>query len=211
MNKIKIAIFLSLLLLFVGCTAEDPGYSVVVDTDTDPITIDPTTSAITVISDAEYRIHEGNSFFVMEFANLANNNVRDLQITTPNTTEWTHFTFEFETEVEYQWFFYENVTINVAGANHPEYGHNRTNAHAATLVVNFIDNINVGAANADTAVAGATVIAQGISGSNKDGGSAAHELEIILAQNEDYSLRYVANAAGYVNYHLDWYEHQSDD
>ncbi|GAG91798.1 unnamed protein product, partial [marine sediment metagenome] len=70
-----------------------------------------------------------------------------------------------------------------------------------------ITNTNVANANADTAVAGATVIAEGIAGLGKKvGGQTGAGHEWMLARNEDYCLRFRATVAGFISYHLDWYE-----
>lgn len=212
-KKLTLIILASLILLavFTGCTAEEPGYGILVDTDLDPIVIDGNTSTIVIIPFPHHQIHEGNSFDIQEVVDLPNGNVRDLQITTPNTTQWTHLTFIFYTESEVEWYLYEDVNIILAGANHVVENANRNSLNAPTLLVNYIDNANVGAANADTAVIAALMLYHGISGAGKDAGDfVEHTHEIILRQNEDYTLRFIANVAGYVSYHLDWYERAND-
>ena len=62
------------------------------------------------------------------------------------------------------------------------------------------------AANADTDVTGATLIQTGISGSGKDDGGAERENELILKQNTIYCMRAVASSAGFINFHMGWYE-----
>jgi hypothetical protein len=66
---------------------------------------------------------------------------------------------------------------------------------------------NLAAANADTAVGGAVLISSGISGAGKDAGGASRQNELIMKQNTLYCLRAEANAAGYINFNMQWYEH----
>ena len=61
---------------------------------------------------------------------------------------------------------------------------------------------------ADTAVAGATIIAHGIAGSKGDAGFSERTSELMMKNDTIYCLRAVANAAGYVNFHMTWYEHE---
>jgi hypothetical protein len=117
-------------------------------------------------------------------------------------------TIEFDTESETDWYFYEDVTINVAGTEVTPVNHNRNSTNTSGLTVKVITNTTTANANADTAVAAATTLMHGIAGAGKKvGGQGGARNEFILKQNEDYSLRFIATAAGYVSFHLDWYEH----
>jgi len=48
----------------------------------------------------------------------------------------------------------------------------------------------------------------GISGAGREGGIEVRANEIILDQNVLYCLRATATAAGYVNFSMQWYEHE---
>ncbi len=209
MKKLILFILAALLIMpwLTGCTQDDPGYSFLVDFDGDVAIVDGATGAMVAIESGHHQIHNGSTFTYVDVVDLGVNNVRDIQITTPNTTEWAHFTFMISTESETDWYFYENVTINVAGAGIVEQNANRNSGHVATTMMAVIDNANVANANADTAVAGATEIYHGVSGAGKDAGMHDHGHELILDQNQDYTLRFIASAAGNVSYHIDWYEH----
>lgn len=173
--------------------------------------MDVTTHALVSIIQEHHEIHQGNDFSCVDNVDLAINNVRDIQITTPDTTKWAHFTIGISVESETEWFFYRNVTINTPGSTTTCNNSNHNSGNTQGLVINYIDNTSVANANSDTAVAGATTIYHGIMGAGKDSGEHDHGHEVILKQNEDYSLRFIANAAGYINYHLDWYEHTDKD
>ena len=201
-------VLLLLLSLFTGCTADMPGYGIAVDPDGNVLTVDENTRAVATIEYPHHEIHEGNHFHYSEVEDLPVNNVLDIQITTPNTTEWAHMTVEFEVESETEWWVYENVTINVAGAAITEINDNRNSAHANTTELAIITNINIANANADTAIVGATLLFHGIAGAGKKiGGQGSSRQELILKQDEDYTLRFEATVAGYIAPLIRWYEH----
>ncbi len=200
MKRIMLLGLLSIMLLVVGCSSDEAVY---ITTDG----MDKTSQALTTISLAEHEIHDGDAYGVKSVVDLGNGAVRDIQITTPNTTVWAHMIISFETESETEWYLYEDVNIIAPGTDESPYNANRNSTNTTTLAANYIDNANIGAANADTAVAAATALFSGISGAGKDSGDFDHQHELVLKQNEDYSLRFVATTAGYVNYHLDWYEY----
>jgi len=156
---------------------------------------------------AHHEAHSGTHYNITDYVDLAINNVRDIQITTPNTTKWDHFIFLLNTESETEWCIYEGVTINTPGTDVTAFNNDRNSANTSGLVIKEIDNRNVANANSDTDVSGATCIKVGITGSGKDAGVRLRSSEIILKQNTDYSIRFIANSAGFVNYDFEWYEH----
>ena len=204
------------LLALTGCTtAEEPGYNtivgnpevMVVDSDGDIIGIDSATRVLAIIPYEYHEIHSGSSFSEVDTVELPNAAVRDIQITTPDTTRWSHFFFTFSVESETQWFLYEGVNIIATDAVVIPINSDRNSLNPASLVLGFSDAAGVAAANAKTAVAASLEAYHGIAGAGKDAGDYDHTHELILRQNTNYSIRFIANAAGYVNYHLDWYEH----
>jgi hypothetical protein len=173
--------------------------------------LDAATSSIQTIDYAHHERHAGSAFFISDVVDLSINNVYDLQITTPNTTKWAHFTFWYNNESETELYLYENVTIANAGTGITPLNSDRNSATASTVVVKGISNASVADANTDTATVGATVLLDIITGAgSRHTGEAEHANEFILKQNEDYSLRFIANAAGYISFHLDWYEHTNN-
>lgn len=170
--------------------------------------IDATTHTLTDISYEHHEIHGGTHFLLCSYVDLAINNVYDIQITTPNTTTWGHFTFEIEPESATLLEVYENVTISTAGTPENVRNNNRNSATTSVLTINGILNTSTANANSDTAISGATLIENGKIGSGaKSGGSSSRDKELILKQNEDYTIRFTATAAGYVNYCFSWYQH----
>lgn len=177
--------------------------------DSARVRIDPATSSLQVVDYDHHEIHSGSHFEIVGNVNLSVNNVLDIQITTPNTDKWAHLSTVLSVESETNIYIYENVTINTAGTSVTPLNNNRNSVNTSGLTFATITNTSVANANADTAVAGATQLANLIIGAGKDAGSDSRGREIILKQNEDYSIRFIANSAGYVNYNLQWYEHTS--
>lgn len=169
--------------------------------------IDASTEVLESILYEHHEIHSGSNYEVTNVVDLAINNVRDIRITTPNTTEYGHFIFRLMCESETEYYLYEGVTIVTAGTSITPLNNNRNSVSTSSMTVDYIDNTSVANANADTTVAGSTTIKHGIIGAGKDGGEDAHDRETILKANTVYCLRMIANAAGYVNYDLSWYEH----
>lgn len=175
-----------------------------------PNTVDLSTDATIVISAPHYEIHNGDHYELKDIVDLAISNVRDIQITTPDTAKWAHLTFEFDSENECEWYLYRNVNIILAGSAANVQNSHGNSAKTSGLVVKHINNTSVANANDDTAVAGATIVLHGRIGSGQRSGGHSHDVERILKQGEDYTLRFIATAAGFVDYHFTWYEHTND-
>lgn len=174
----------------------------------DKIRIDGATNCLNFIDYEQHKIHSGNHFVVRFWVDIPINNVYDIQITTPNTTKWIHGKFWFECESETQFWVYEGVTINTPGTTITPGNRNRNSGTSSGLTVAGIANTSIVNADADTdTTGGAIVLANGIIGSGKDSSVAESGQKVILKQNEDYTVRFQANTAGYVNYQFDNYEH----
>lgn len=169
---------------------------------------DAASDILEVIDHQFSEVHDGESYEYSEVKDQTVNHVYDIQITTPNTTKWAHFAFEFDTESETDWYFYENVNIILAGTAVTLLNHERNSTNSSGLTVKVITNTTTGNANADTAVAAATILRHGIAGAGKKiGGYGGTRHEWVLKQNEDYCIRFIASSAGYIAFHLDWHEH----
>ncbi len=174
----------------------------------DEVWFDGATHALSVIGHDHHEVHSEDSYDFIDVVDLSVNNVFDIQFTTPDTTKWGHWTVEVDAENEVEWFIYENVTINTPGTAIVILNKDRNSGNTSGMVAKGITNTSVANANTATAVAGATTIAHGIIGAGKKvGGGAGVRLERLMKQNEDYSVRFVATVAGYINYDVEWYEH----
>jgi len=171
---------------------------------------DDATLVTQVIDNPHHEIHDGASFFYKGKVDLALSAVLDIQITVADTTTWPHLELLFSSEAECNYFVYENVTIVTPGTAVTPLNRNRNSAATAGMVVKAIENASLVLANADTTVAGGTLIEEGVVGAGVlVGGSSNSRKELILKQNEDYAIRFEGVAAGYVDYLLDWYEHKN--
>jgi len=180
-----------------------------VDDDTlVPVKVDASTQDLQIVEHEHAEIHGGDHYLICTYVDLSINNVFDLQITTPDTAKWSHLTFSLDSESETLWEFYEGVTINTPGTAYTPRNNNRNSLNTSNVGFGQITNTSTANANADTAVAGALLIEDGIMGSGRQSqGANERSREIELKQNETYTLRFTANAAGYTNYCLSWYEH----
>lgn len=170
------------------------------------VTQDDDTGSLCVIDETHCLIHEGKSFYVKEFNTLSINNYLDIQIVTAATHE-PHLEMVFYVSAETEYWFYENVTVSTPGTANSEVNRNRNSATTATMTVANITNGSLVDANADTAVASATLLAHGKSGAGKTaGGESSTRQELELKPNKAYTLRFLAVAAGYVDWLFDWYE-----
>jgi len=169
---------------------------------------DGVTSAINTIGYEHHEIHSGSHFFVTGYQDLAANDVLDFTWLIPDTTKWVHWTFHIDTESETLWQIYENVVATNALANAVTPNNsNRNSTKSSGTTMKFEHQADLAAANADTNVTGGTLIASGISGSGKDAGQDKRSNEMIMKQATLYCLRATANAAGFVDFDMQWYEH----
>jgi len=169
---------------------------------------DDSTHALVAIDEEHNEIHEGDRYFIEDVVALALNAVFDMQWTTDDILEWDHFTFELNCEAETEWFIYEGATVETPGTAVTPRNNNRNYPDAANSTVRTIENSSVANANLDTAVVGATELAHGIVGAGRNGGVIARGREIVLKQNTTYCFRAIANAAGYINFYVGFYQHE---
>ena len=173
---------------------------------------DTKTHALSVIDYVHKKVHEGHSYGHTGTQDQTVDHVYDIQITTPNTTAWAHLTFNFNVEKETTFYFYENVAIATAGTAITALNRDRNSTNESGVTLAGITNTTLANANLDTTVAAATIIEHGIIGATKkEGGEGSTRHEYVLKQNEDYCLRFIATVAGYVNYHIDWYDHTNEE
>ena len=174
-----------------------------------PFVADKSTRALTTIEYEHHEIHGGSHYFVEDVADIPINNVFDVQFTTPDTQKWGHFTFELNCEAETEWMIYEGVTVVTPGTDTvTPINNNRISTDASVMSIVSIFNTSIGHANADTVTTDALEVAHGIVGANRNGGLIERNKEIMLKQNTIYAMRAIANAAGYTNFLMSWYEHQ---
>jgi hypothetical protein len=172
------------------------------------IGIDDSTASIQTIEYEHHEIHSGSHYFVTGYADLAINHVLDFTWLMPDTTKWIHWSWNIATEAETLWQVYEGATATNPLANTiTPYNSNRNSGNTSGTTMKYEDQANLAAANTDTDVSGATLLMSGISGAGRDGGESGRNHEIVMDQGVLYCLRATANAAGYINFSMQWYEH----
>lgn len=172
------------------------------------VRLDSSTRALPTLTYVHHEIRAGDHFKVHNVVDIAINTVYDVLITTPNTTKYAHFFFSIDPENECEWYFYRNVSASVTGTTIAAYNSNHNSSTTNTTTLKGFASNSVASANLKVHSTGSTQIYHGIIGSKTlRGGEHGHDDEDMLQQNKKYLLRFIANAAGYINYHLDWYEH----
>lgn len=172
--------------------------------------VDATTHSLQTIDYEHHEIHSGSHYFVDGVQDLSINQVLDFTFTTPNTTSWTHLIWKISTESETAWYVYENVVATNALANAiTPYNNNRNSLNTSGNTLKYEVQANLATANADTNVSDAILLQSGISGTGKEQGDSERNRELILKQNTTYCLRAIATAAGFIDFHMSWYEHTS--
>lgn len=179
------------------------------DTTLRSVRLDASTHAQIITVYEHHEIHGGDHYKVEDVSDLALGNVFDLTFQTPNTAKWTHFTFDLQVESETEWYIYEGVSvINPLATVVTPRNNNRNSANASGNTLRYEKQANLAAANGDTNVgAPAIQIAHGIIGAGKNAGFLSRAEELVLKQNTIYCMRAIANTAGYIAFHMGWYEH----
>jgi len=173
---------------------------------------DTVTGALMTVAYEHHEIHSGSHYFVRGYQDLSINNVLDFTWQMPNTTKWIHWTWEISTESETNWLVYENVVATNPLANAiTARNSNRNSANTSGATMRFELQTSLANANADTNVAGATLLSSGISGAGRSAGQVTRGNEMIMKQNTLYCLRAIASAAGYINFTMEWYEHTNKE
>lgn len=177
-------------------------------TEVRPLRADLSTHSLQTIDYEHHEIHAGSHYFVDGVLTLAINHVLDFTWLMPNTTKWTHWIWHLSVAAETLYQVYENVVATNPLANTiTPFNSDRNSNNTSGTVMKYKDQTNLAGANADTNVTGGTLIQSGIIGAGRDGGQLSRAHEVILQQGKLYCLRSTANAAGYINFTMQWYEH----
>ena len=182
------------------------------DTKAVPLRVDSGTHTLQTIDYEHHEIHGGSHYFVVGVQDLAINQVLDFTWLMPNSTKEIHWNFQITTQAETLWYVYEGASVLNALANAvtPLNSH-RNSQKTSSTTMRYEVQADLATANVDTDVTGATILMTGISGAGKNSGDYERNHELILKQNTLYCLRAVASSAGYINFDMQWYEHQPKD
>ena len=174
-----------------------------------PVRIDESTRSIQTIEYEHHEIHAGSHFFVDSFLDIPGaNDVLDLTWQMHASTKWVHWIWTIFTEKAGAWYIYENaVATNPLANTITPFNNNRNVETASVTVLKYEIQADLATANTDTAIGAATLLASGKLGDNKGGGIDNRSDELVMKQGGLYCLRFVASAAGYINFNMHWYEH----
>ncbi len=177
-----------------------------------PARLDTSTMSLQMIDYPHHENHAGSAYFNEEFIQVPANDVLDIRWQVSNTTRWSHWLMHIITEGEFHITFYEDVAaLTTAGTALTAKNRNRNSANASNWqAFDYIINVDLSAANADTNLSGATTLGTAASGSGRNkAGEGGHDEEIICKQDSIYCMRFEnqSGATKYVDYVMDWYEH----
>ena len=163
---------------------------------------DDVDSSLVGIDLPHHKIHEGETWKVIDPYTFAGAGTRIWKITTGAVD--AHLVIRISSNVAYRVTLYENPTLGTATwTDKTSYNCNRNSSNAAITTVKQ-ENV-IGTYNSGT-----TIIADELVGSaapsGRFGGTSRSEAEIILKRSEDYGLHIVATGAGDVSPVFEWYE-----
>lgn len=145
------------------------------------------------------KIHDGEHFFIADYLTTGFdlNDTLEFVLTTPNTTNWGHLTFMFNSSLGSTLEVFEGASSVVGGTAVTPLNNNRNSATASVIsVVKDPSSITTG-----------TRIAGFLAGGNRNAGFIMRENENILKQNTKYLFRFKSlvnsNSLGFIG---EWYE-----
>jgi hypothetical protein len=163
---------------------------------------DSATKAIMVVDYPHHEIHSGSHFMYTDCVTLASAATQDYLLTTPNTTKWSHLSFEFSGSAITALDVYEGT--DKSGTTPQTIFNN--NRNSATTSVNTLHKGTSGGTTDGTKI----WCQKSGSATNQSlgGASSKQDTEIVLKQNTKYIFRLTSGTAdNLVNLILGWYEH----
>jgi hypothetical protein len=154
------------------------------------LTVDDVDNTLVGIDTVHHEIHEGNHYTVTVYDNdvdIAGPKI--VRITTPNTSTRIHLTTFVSADGGFLFEFYENPTLNAAGAGLTEFNNDRNSSNTATATT--FEDTTTQAPNND-----GTLLDAGYSGGEKKrvSGESGTRDEFILKQDEDYLVKLTVDA-----------------
>lgn len=166
--------------------------------------VDNLTNAIETIDYEHHEIHGGSHFYLCGFETIADTVEIDFAVTTPNTTKWSHMTFDIEGTTQTEFYIYEASAVTGGTAATPlNNNRNSTTTSVLTIVKNPTVNTEGNLIFSQSkGKAGATP------SKASSGGVVTRNREIILKQNTTYIFRITsADDDNIISYCGEWYEH----
>lgn len=160
---------------------------------------DLATHATNTVEYEHHEIHAGSHFFITNFTELGNGATIDFAIETPDTTKFTHMTFEVEGNQELLIQIYEDSDFDADGSAVTPVNNNRNSSNTSTLTVQSDPTVN----------SAGTLIEAQQKGANRTVGIIGRNKEIVLKRNTKYLFRITNQTTNdnVVSYNAEWYEH----
>jgi hypothetical protein len=147
-----------------------------------------------------HEIHDGTTFRYADAVTLGSGASQDYLITTPNTTKWTHFTFEADGTAVTTFTLFE-ASDKTGTTPQSVWNANRNSTTTASTTV------HKGTSGGTTDGTALMVYSSGAAGAARNASSVSHDTEIMLKQNTKYIFRVTSGTAGNLcNVFLNWYE-----
>lgn len=169
---------------------------------------DEHSGAAIFIEHGHHEIHEGDAFYIEGSSQVTNGQIVEFIVKTPNTAEWAHMTFDYNSSAaDFMFVAYEGVTVSTTGATAvTPMNHDRNSAEVSTLQV--WKSTGTGTTSATIAYGPFTLGTPSPSASARKPGDQANRNEKILKQNTWYVFRFTnGTTTQYINFKASWYEH----
>jgi hypothetical protein len=171
--------------------------------------LDTITHTLQTIDYAHHEVHSGSHFFfTYPFTLAATTDTQSIMLDTPDTTVWSHMTFDLGGSAITEVWVYEDSSIANTTDYLTPYNNNRNSTDSASLVISNLGDTGVTTTDTGTIIwhtksgASSQQSRQSMQGGNTE--------EIILKQNSLYRIHFeTGTATNLCNLKLEWYEHQN--
>ena len=195
--------YIFLLLFTAFCFSQDGG-KIILGSEKQIFSQDGSTNAMSSLSWEHHEIHEGDHYFVNGYTTLGSGDSIMFEISTPNSTKWTHMVFDVISSGILETRVYEGGTVTGRTAITPQ-NNNRNYANASIDTVGSVTFAQV--SSFGTCIDSLKV---GSAGGSKFGGTVSRSKENVLKQDETYIYIFISGgAANIVSFQAGWYEHVS--
>jgi len=154
-------------------------------TDRD-ILIDKTTRFLPTIGGEQSRINEGDHYYMEGFATLALNANMYVKLSTPDTTHWSHFTWDIGSSLGLETYLYRGATGGMTGG---------TTVTALNSNHNYSNSSDIAIMSGTSApTTNGITVSQAAWGARQAGGDQSRASKLVFAQNTVYCRRFISKA-----------------
>ena len=168
--------------------------------------VDAVSEGFVTIDFPHHEIHDGDHYYIEGFTALGSEDTLYVKLVTPNTTTWSHLTWNIESNGILETNLYEGVSGGMGGGtNKVPLNSNRNSTNTSVLTIT--QGVQLGSD------LGTTISSKKVGGTgfkSTTGGASIREDEIILKQNTTYLREFKASSdANIVSFRANWYEHKN--